>query len=628
MFDLVLQGTIDIDTPGVTGPQMAIAALAMVIAAAGLVLLVWRGKTSNLSEERARHVEALRMQLEAKSPNRVRLPTDADLDAHRDVLRELWTGDHDPDIGEDVSVLGALGTAHDAILEQWEDALGSVPLLSVRLVEEAVVLLVLGALAVVSAEQWEAALSSESPTPEPGSLVSTVASWTWTAIEGGHSVLGLFPGGEIIYALGLAYGLMAYEWLYYNWFVLSALLFVGAAVLYALDRRLGAVETDRDLFHSRRDVATQVVAALGLVWLAGVLPVVAFGAIDGRVGDVAGGVAGFLAAFVVFAFYVVHGLRRLRVRIEDATDWWHAETPSRLLASYLLARQVWGVLAVVAATLIPIYLLVLVLDGQLWAVLSALAGASTEVLFLLALVVVGAIVLMARAARDAWGDIRVATRTALSERAVRVALFGRGMPFAFMVLAYLLALGIGFSVGVSVLVALLAGILARLAYVAFTRAFYRAQLYEAPDSEVSRLFVEGYTLEDADGGGHYVARLNGERMARGSIDAIVEEVVHQAEHLREHATYDEALGRAHAEQLLEYGFVDEADTRSKLGQEITSTFESELVARGGQARREVVDDELEDYPEDLVAKKRRDLRINGASDWRLVARGDHYLLSR
>ena len=613
---------------------MAIAVAILALFALALIALAYRSRTIELTEDQQRHVDALRMQLEAKTPRRLRLDIEADFDARRGDLRRLWTATDDWSGSDDPTVGQALREVHDTIFERWETTTGPIPHFALRLGEEAVVVFVLGALAVISVERWEAWLSAQSPRPEPGSIVATLHSATMTVLEMGQAGIGYFPYGDMVWALSLGYSILFYQWLYHNWWLLSLVLIAGAVLITVLDRRLELEETE--VFDDRRRIAFRIVMALGAIWAVGVIPTLA-----GQAAGIErlGAAAGFLLAFVTGIAFAYIGAVRAWRRLTRAGGSGETGLPipanrssktvsyPTLVGSYLLARRLWLGIGVVAATLIPIYLLVLIADGRLLELIGAFRSASTEMTVLIGLVTVSLVALVAKVVEDAWADLRAATRTALASQSVRLAVFGRALPYGTMVLTYLIASGLQLPIVMSVALAIVAGVIARVAYVLFARVKYRNQLREPREREVSRVLVEAWTLEDADDEEHYVARVNGERLARARVDDLVDEVIEQARHLREEGEFAQTFGRHHVKNLLEYGYVDENDSRQELRVEIQHTIENELKRRNGRAPKSAIDEALEEYPDTVVEEKQRDLRVHGARKWRLIRRGDYFLMT-
>ena len=624
MLNILLQATIDLETPGVSAPQVLLALLVLAFAVVLLLAAQYYTRFAGLPEEETRHASELAMQLDAKTPARLRLPIDTAFAEKRYQIRDLWTigtdGDQERAAEEPPTVRGAVGEIHDLLLERWGDNVSHLPLYSIRLAEEAVVLLVLGALAVVSIEQWERAAAVETPTPDVGAALHDLHLLTVRLIEGGIQLLSLFPYGDVVWSLVFAHAILLYDWLYHHWFVLAAILFLGAAVIAYLDRYVD--ETDTRLLENRRFVAGIVVASSVGVWLVGVIPT-GIGILAGlpQIGAIVGFLCSLLAAIAVAGI----ATRELVKAVKDAAEWYAEDEPSRYIAAYLLVRRVWGVFAVIGATLIPIYLIVILADGRLFAIIGAFGTASTEVQ-LLTLMTAGAIVvLVAMATREAWPDLAAALRSKLGEQSVRRGLFGRGAPFGVMVVVYLIALGFHLPVGVAVLLAVLAGTATRALYILTARVKYRAQQRERPMDRPAMVYIEAFTLEDADGRDHYVARVNGETLARRHLSLIVDEVVRQAEALRDTGDYTATFGQRHADNLLQHGIVDESRSEYSLKREITAAIDQLADRYDGRIPPEAVDEELDAYPEKTVREQKRELKTRGADGWRLAER-DGYLV--
>ena len=623
--DILLQGTIDLQTPGVTGPQVLLALLVLAFAIVLLLTAQYLTRFAGLPEEESRHASALAMQLDAKTPTRLRLPIDTNFAAKRYQIRDLWTidetdGGHARTSDEPPTVREALGELHTLLLERWGDNVSRFPLYSIRLAEEAIVLLILGALAVLSIERWESALSVKTPVPAVGDVVHDLHELTVWTLEAGAQLLALFPYGGVVWSLLFAHAVLLYDWLYHHWFVLAAILFIGAAVIAYLDQYVE--ETDARLIQDRRTVAASAATAVLGVWVAGVIPTglgVAAGA------EHFGAIIGFLFAFTAAIAATGYATRELVREVKAAARWYVDDEPSIHIAAYLLVRRVWGVFAVIGATLIPVYLIVILAGGRIFDLIGLWGHASTEVQLLAGLIFLAALAAVAMATREAWPDLGAALRSKLGEQSIRRALFGRGAPFGVMVIVYLIAVGMAFPVGVAVLLAIVAGTATRGLYILAARVKYRAQQHDDPMDRPAMVYIEAVQVEDADGREHYVARVNGELLARSYLSAIVDEVVEQAASLRDTGEYTATFGRYHADGLLQHGIVDEDRSEYSLKREITGAFEQLFEKYDGRVPPDAVDDELEEYPDEHLAEKKRELKTRGADGWRLAER-DGYLV--
>lgn len=621
-MSLVLQSSIDLQTPSAAPAQILLAVLVLVFAAGGLLAAQYLTRFTGLPEGNRRHAEVLAMQLDAKTPARLRLPIDTDFGEKRFQIRDLWTVGPSEEGGveeEAPTIREAIDELHSLLLERWSERLGHLPLYSIRLAEEAIVLLVLGALAVISVERWEHALSVTTPTPDLGAAVADLQVLTARTIEAGLTLITAFPYGDVVWALVFAYAIQLYQWLYHYWFVLAAILFAGAGIIALLDFYVEA--TDARLIEDRRAVAARAAGAALIVWLAGVAPAAA-GAAAGV--HEYGALAGFLLAGVAMLAILGFTGRWLAGEVKAAADWYVEDAPSRYIAAYLLVRRVWGVFAVIGATLIPVYLVVILADGRLLAIFRAFGHASTEIQLLTAMLFVSVVVVLALATRDAWPDLVAALRSKLGEQSIRRALFGRGAPFGVMVLAYLVGVGFTLPVGVAVLLAILAGVAARGLYLLAARVKHRAQAHDDPLDRPAMIYIEAFTLEDADGQDHFVARVNGKPLARSTLAPLVDEVLANAEALQDRGEYAATFGQYHADNLIQHGIIDEESSRSAMKREITATFE-DLFDQYGRVPPEAADDELSRYPDDVVSEKERALRTEGADGWRLTKRHGYYV---
>lgn len=611
--------------PGVNRYQLM---LAVFILAAGLVLLaigMWRTQYVGLSESAARQKSTLKSEYEAQTPTSLRLPIDVDFQAHRGQFRSLWSDD--PQLEEPTTMREALGSVHRSFLESWRSLTDRVPTFAVRLVEEGAAILILGALAVMSVEQWERIFATGGGRPDAGTITDAITGLTATVADAGFTVLGLFPYGDMVWALALGYGMLGYQLLYTHWLPLGILLILGGVVLVALDRLTPSI--DAGLHLRDRALGYWLVVAVATVWTAGVVPVV----VGSTVGfEAVGAIVGFLAALAVAAYMAYRGALaayehfRFATLDRDTDD----DLESYLLAAYLGTCRAYAIVAAVAATLIPVYLGVILLEGRLFDVWSAFAAGSTDMQAVVALLVALVVVVLAYEVRDAWPDLRASLSHTLSSHSVRLALFGRAMPVGVVIATAMVSFGMFESVVLAAIAALSAGIGARVGYLLLMRARYKMGLYEPPEQKPRRVLIEAYTLADADGTERYVATINRERIARDDVDSLVDELVEHAESLADDGEYATTFGRHYAEHLFEYGIVGEERSRKKLRERVRKTAYAPLLRQDNHARVEdhELEDDLEKYPDEIVDERLRTFQVKGTRHGRITQRDGYYVLER
>ncbi|APX98703.1 hypothetical protein [Natronorubrum daqingense] len=611
---------------GASTAQLAIAV--GVIAAAFLFLAVatWRSQYVGLSSEQAAHKSALKSAFEAQQATSLAIPTDADFRSYRGRIRSLWS--NDPEIDDHTTIREAMAAVHRSLLDSWTSLSGRVPKLAIWLVEEGIAILVLGALAVVSIEQWESLFSAETGRPDGTTVIDTVVSVTTQTLATGQTLFGMFPYGEVVWALGLGYGLLAYELLYVHWYVIGLVLILGGVSLALLDYATPSVDATPHL--TDRGLGYLFVQAVVAVWAAGVIPTMIGQATGDPTAETVFATIGFLAAFVTALAMVGFGLwaafNHLRFRALNAAT--ERDLESWLLVAYLAACRIYATIAAIAATLIPVYLGVVLLNGRLIEVWAAFWAGSTDIQIVAGLLFIGVVAVLAWEIQDVWPDLRASIGHTLSSRSVRLALFGRAMPFGVIFFAYLMAIAFELSVLVAAIVALLSGVAARLGYLLLMRARYRLQLFEPPEQTPNRILIEAYTIEDADGTERYIATVNRERIARDDIDSLVDEVLEHAESLADDGQYATTLGQHYATNLFEYGIVGEETSRKKLRERVRKHVYTPLKQNNARIEESDIEDNLEEYPDSIVEERLQKFRTYGTRDGKVFRRDGYFVLER
>lgn len=611
-----------------SGPNKYQMAIAVGVLGAAILLLavgMWRTQYTGLSDRQAKHKSTLRAQYDSKTPTSLKLPTDADFRSHRDRVASLWSDD--PETEDHTSIRDAAGSAHRELLDSWQRVTGRVPRLAIWLLEEGVAVIILGALAVVSAEQWERLFQSGGDGFSSTDVLEGLVSLTTTLVDAGFTILGMFPYGNMVWAFAVAYGMLAYELLYQHWYAVGLALLLGGVLLAVLDRLTPSVDAS---VHLRdRDLGYRLVTAVVAIWVAGVTPTL-FGQLVGL--ETIGAVAGFLIAFVVTCVLGYIGAKtayhHFRFKTLDRDT--EKDLESYLMAAYIAVCRGYAILAAVAATLIPVYLVVILANGRLFDVWAAFSAGSTDMKAIVGLLVVGVLAVLAYEIQDAWPDLRASIGHVLSSKSVRLALFGRAMPFGAVGAAYLVAFGMYQSVVLAAALALGVGALARGGYLLLMRARYQMELFETPEQTPRRILVEAYRLEDADGTERYVATINRERVARDSVDALVDELLEHAESLSDGGEYADTFGQHYADHILEYGIVGEDNSRKKLRERIRKVVYAPLKRQQNHSRVEEseIDDDLGKYPDPIVDERLQTFRMKGTRDGRVFQRDGYYVLER
>lgn len=614
---------IDVSAGGV-GPEQYFFALGL-LAILGVILaaLAYRQQYVGLPADRRRHKRTLLGQREDASPATLRIDSPDDLDRLRPQIRALFDSDPDPDSDasshdrERATVWSALSEIRGALGLAWRDLTGGIPRLSIYLLEEAVIVAVLGSIAVQSTHWFQTLFTVEGGPITLQWLAEEAVDATLTLITAGIDILTLFPHIDVLYALAVTLFIELSTRAYEAWFVTAALLVLAAVVLWRLADRVPD-EVSTRIVYSHTAAGLVALATAVVVWAAGVIPFVVFRAVGH---PETGATVGFVTAALVALVIGVELAKRFvdRLRRVGRGHWYDPVT-----LAYLAVQR--GS-ALFAAALVPIvvgYAVVVVSNGKLVAVIDAFSSGSLEiqaaVIGALA-VVIAAVILQTRAA---WPEVRAAIRETLSRRAVRVALFGRAVPLGVVLLAYFVALNFtGSNVLLAGIIAVVAGVIARVGYELLQRARYRASLIESSVRTASRVLVGGYRFADADGRPIYYAEVNTTTVAHTSREACVDAVIETARQLFERGDADPSIAGQFADDLYRYGIVSVDETERRLTRKVWEDLVTDLRDEGGMCDVEAVEESLQEYPESVRSARLRQWRIDGD----LRQRNGYYILN-
>ncbi|MFC6720911.1 hypothetical protein ACFQGT_00490 [Natrialbaceae archaeon GCM10025810] len=556
------------------------------------------------TEEREReHLRAIRPQLVNARPTKLtitRAEFRASMAGYHDRVAGLFDG-HRPD---DVP------TVRDSLAEfrrAWDDRTRVLPGLATKLIYEAALILVMGAVVFLPVSWWS---GGESMGFDIG--LEGLTSGVWTLITA-------FPGAGIALQLALALSLAAGEVLYQHWLIVSLVLFTGAVALIWLDR-VTAEDLDVTLYPDRRTTLGGLVLFVGAVYLAGAVVATVFGALLGVVDlSIVGDALGVLAAAFVAVVFGRDIVADLRARLVTRQQW--PEENTHAVAAYLVCRKVFATLGFLCLPLLLAYAVTAIGSGRLFAVALELTRAPWHVKLPAAGVVLLALSLVWRNYPDLVTQLADATRRALSSQLVRGLMFSRGIPILGIVVGFALAWPFALESGVgtpaAILVGLVAGAIARVGTLAWQASKYRFVDFADRDRGRTEVVVEAFTVEDADGVPIYVARVDGHEMAHRDKDVLVSVVLKDVRERFESGETRPSFARYYFEEATQHGHVDIGVVGDELMGDIKTRIEASLRENDGALEVQKMDTEMKaEYAEAAYRKAVRNLESRGVVDRR------------
>jgi hypothetical protein len=659
---------IDLSTRGATVGQQALALLVLVLVLVALAAAAHRSRFLGLPAGAAQRARGLYGSRAAADPETVRIERGVDrstIEARiRSVLSTQPRGSSPEDTGPSrpPTLFEAAGEVRTAVGDVWSDRLAGIPRLTLRIVEEAVPIAVLGSVAVVSIETWRR-WASKGDGADLESWVEEAAIQTEAFLIEIGALATSYPFLDTIWSLVFANIILTGDWLYRHPLVIAGAL-VGLAVVVLVIERWFNTET-APLYPDRWRTGLRAAGAAAGFWIAGIVPT-KLGATAGQ--PQAGAVVGLalsLAVAGVLSWLAVRDLiRRLwardpvRERVDDrplrqvvragarrvvllatlfgggvalavvGSSWvWAvgvivavlAGVVSVVLVIWRLHRRGWGIGAFAAAVrrttaiagvaampFLVAYAVVVVGTGKGAAVVDAVLSGSLTIRTLVAAAVIGVLALLVRDARDAWGEVRQALREAFSKGSVRGVLIARAAPLAVVGVGYIAGIGFGLPVIPAAFAGVLAGVAARGLAIVCLRIYRTSRLRESSRSAATRAIVSGYVLDRDDDTVFWttvntvpVAATDRERCVRGAADV--------AEQLFDAGVAEPSVERRFADVVWR-GVEDCAETRAVIERDIDDDLRA--VASDGVDVDEL-EQEFDGYPESVWRDRLWTLRGRG-----------------
>lgn len=587
-----LQSSIDLGSSSEPVGQFAIAASVLVVIYGIIIALRYRARFSGLSETDARHRSALTGSKRDQTPRSLYVPLDRDpLDAREDLRRLFDRGSRYVD--DRATFLEAAGSMRTSVRASLHPVTSRVSGYVLQLVSLAWLVAVFGALA-VSTEAVIYYLGGTLTVDDFGRVVDELVTITSDVLVAGESFITGFPYGATVWDVTFALTTLAWEWAYMHWPVVSAALLSIAVVIAWLEWRLED-SPDTRLYTSWLRLYSLTIGSITLVWLVGVVPA-SIGTLAGLPGP--GQLVGFLAAAataIFVGFLAARGfVRRLQQRAREAAD----ATP--LVRAYLVVRRGGLLAAIPSSVLVVAYAVVLVATGKLGRIVDAVLTADASVQLAIVAVVVAMVAASAYLLRESWPDVQQSVRDNWSRVRFRTALLRRGVPLVGVFGGLLVATSFTDNVVIGTLLGVTGGIVAYYLWGLVERAKYRLDLRPSSRRRPKDVLVQGYVLEDDDGGTHPMAVINGRvEIARASIDDVVDETVDAIAAVQTGEAYGPTVGTWHARNVLELGVITEEETRAAARERARKTIMDELRPVGRPRDRDDVERVAERIPESI-----------------------------
>lgn len=372
---VVLQSTIDLDKS--YGPNEIQIGIALAVAIGSIVvssLYVRFHSSLILDELESDHAGAITTALRRRERNELRIPydPDVDVDAYRESIRELFTGDFESDVP---TLPDALSRVHGEWKSRRQAATSAVsdelPALSRALSADAVLYLVAGVIVHESVSTWSSLLSTSSSPPDFGAVLEQVAAGVSNGVSVLTELAAGFPFAGVIWTFSFIGVLEIGSFVYENVFVVFSILMVGSILVWIGDRAV-ANDVDRKLYRTKPRAAIGVLLVFVSTWGTGVVVAVGARALHSATGAAVTAVLVAVASIAVA--YVVVKPTSVSAYTEVVT--WNArktdpETESKPFPTRRVVKAV-GLVAVATVATIGITGSAVVLDAGTWGAVAGL----------------------------------------------------------------------------------------------------------------------------------------------------------------------------------------------------------------------------------------------------------------
>lgn len=212
-----------------------------------------------------------------------------------------------------------------------------------------------------------------------------------------------------------------------------------------------------------------------------------------------------------------------------------------------------------------------------------------------------------------FADLRMGLRRALSVQSVRLALFGKALPFALMVITAIISLAVFGTNFVGVIAVTLAvGLIARFAFQVYHTANYRYQTRDSRDKGASRVVVNGRKVTDANDEPVFIADVNGHRTAHRRLEPLISQIREDARSLFTDGHAEKgSFARYYYKNGVKRGKVDMGSVADELLGDIRTRFEANVKKTDASAS-DIMEKLRSEYPNHVVKKVIQSLKNKGA----------------
>ncbi len=307
--------------------------------------------------------------------------------------------------------------------------------------------------------------------------------------------------------------------------------------------------------------------------------------------------AAFLAAFAVMGAVSSMWVRRTLYRWSRS-----AERDGRDAFALDVVHSVTVTAAALTLPLMIGYATLAIGTGKVIRVAGAVAESAAGGT-ILALGILGVMIVLTAAVMflDRFAELRMGLRRALSVQSVRLALFGKALPFALMTVTAIIALAaLRKNIVMVVAVTFAVGLIARFAFQVYHYANYRYQSYEGRDKSAGRVVVNGRQVTDADGEPVFVADVNGHRTAHRRVDPLLTQIRADARSLFRDGTPETgSFPRYYYKHGVSRGKVDMESVADELLGDVRTRFEANVKKTDADAPT-IMEKLRSEYPSHVV----------------------------
>lgn len=667
---LAAGGSIDLDPAyGANDLHFGIAAGIAVLVIVFSALFVRFQSSRILDEDEAEHARSITSGLRARDRSTIRIPSSDDPETYRDDLRGLFDGDHAADVP---TVRGALSEVRGEWKSRRQAAARAirdeVPALARILSLDAVLYLLLGALAVESLSAWGALLTAGSRPPNPRVVLDRFVALLTGGIETSVEIAASFPYAGLIWELAFILVLETGFWLYDHVYLVAGVLFLGAIVVWVGDRAV-ADDVDRRLYRTRPRAVLGVVAVVVATWGTGVAIATVLRGLHGTLGPVVtaalvgvlgawityavatmridatrphfdeivatatgaaalaagvpayflsgttwGAVVGLLASLLAGSVLIRLELRGAYRRLTAAYEQADSEGVGKQgTISYVAARKVFGAFGVAAGLVLPFYVLSALESGRVFAIAEiALTDSSTQVQATIAFATVAVLAFAIVQTRPAWGDLLESLGYALDRQGLRLALKTRALPMLAVVLGFPILYGSGLFTARDAFVAAFGlAILIRAFFWLAARAEDAYYRYDDEPPKPGRVFVDGVVVEDARGREIAVAFENDHAVAApiDRVDELVDQIIDDTRSIFETIRPNPSVHAYYYDRIRD-GKVDFDDVLVEYRGHISRAIDAEIKKAGrGGLNVDALDERItKEYDAEEYRRKRLEKR--------------------